>query len=81
MYLNPNKDGVFVNIGYSMKLDFDDDGRAAIPLDIDGDGDLDLAVMSLQGLHLAENRSNTKNTHTDKVDCHEVSTSRLGSKR
>jgi len=62
MYLNPNKEGAFVNIGYSMKLDFDDDGRAAIPLDIDGDGDLDLAVMSLQGLHLAENRSNMKNT-------------------
>ena len=47
-----------------MKLDFDDDGRAAIPVDIDGDGDLDLAVMSLQGLHLAENRSSSGNHFT-----------------
>jgi tetratricopeptide (TPR) repeat protein len=54
-----NPDGAFpafFDAGYVEGLDFDDDGRAAVPVDIDGDGDLDLAVLSLQGLHLMENQ-------------------------
>lgn len=45
----------FIECGYSMGVDFADDGRAVAPLDYDGDGDLDLAMLSLQGLRLLEN--------------------------
>jgi tetratricopeptide (TPR) repeat protein len=47
----------FFDAGYVMGLDFDDDGRAAIPVDIDGDGDLDLVLNSLQRLSVLENLS------------------------
>ncbi len=48
---------VFADAGYAFGLDLDDDGRAVAPVDIDGDGDLDLAIFSLQGLRLFENRA------------------------
>src|SRR5258706_14286032 len=47
----------FYASGHAFALDFPDDGRAVAPVDIDGDGDLDLAMLSLQGLRLMENRS------------------------
>ncbi len=47
----------FFDASYIQGLDFDDDGRASIPVDIDGDGDLDLAMLSLQQLHLMLNTS------------------------
>ena len=47
----------FYDSGHAFALDFPDDGRAVAPVDIDGDGDLDLAMLSLQGLRLMENRS------------------------
>ena len=51
-----NADGdSFVEMGYSVGLDHDDDGRAVAPLDVDGDGDLDLAVLNLRGLRLLMN--------------------------
>jgi Tfp pilus assembly protein PilF len=47
----------FYDAGHAFAIDFDDDGRAVVPVDIDGDGDLDLALLSLQGLRMMENRS------------------------
>ncbi|MBI2919521.1 MAG: tetratricopeptide repeat protein [Planctomycetes bacterium] len=57
-FLFYNPDGPhprFYNAGYVSGLDFDDDGRCAVPVDVDGDGDLDLVCLSLQGLRLMEN--------------------------
>ncbi|MEK7470065.1 MAG: tetratricopeptide repeat protein [Planctomycetota bacterium] len=59
-----NPDGAdprFFQSSYIYGLDFDDDGRAGVPVDIDGDGDLDLALQSLQGLRLMENTSPARN--------------------
>ena len=56
LFLNP-KGPKFYDSGHAFAVDFDDDGRAVIPVDIDGDGDLDLAMLSLQGLRLMENRT------------------------
>jgi thiol-disulfide isomerase/thioredoxin len=52
-----NVDGrdAFVEIAYSLGLDFADDGRSFAPVDIDGDGDLDIAHHSVQQLRLLEN--------------------------
>jgi len=47
----------FFETGYLYGLDADHDGRCAAPVDMDGDGDLDLALWTLQGLQLLENRS------------------------
>jgi tetratricopeptide (TPR) repeat protein len=43
------------NQAYLFGLDFDDDGRCAVPADMDGDGDLDLVTFSLQALRMIEN--------------------------
>ena len=53
---NPQGRGPFIDLGYSLGLDFIDDGRVVVPIDFDGDGDLDLATASLQRLRLLENR-------------------------
>jgi thiol-disulfide isomerase/thioredoxin len=45
----------YLEAGYALGLDFDDDGRAVAALDVDGDGDLDLAMLSLQRLRLLQN--------------------------
>ena len=50
----------FVEMGYSLGLDFIDDGRSVAPLDFDGDGDLDLAVLNVRGLRLLENTAPTR---------------------
>lgn len=55
-----NVDGPFprwFDAAYVAGLDFDDDGRSVVAVDVDGDGDLELAMQSLQGLHLLENTS------------------------
>jgi len=51
----------FYDAGHAFAIDFDDDGRAVVPVDVDGDGDLDLACLSLQGLRLMENRAPHRN--------------------
>lgn len=59
-----NPDGVggpFFDASYVLGLDFEDDGRSCVPVDVDGDGDLDLAILSLQGLRLMENRLPRRN--------------------
>lgn len=56
LFLNPGT-GRFVEAGYVRGVDSDLDGRAVLPFDPDGDGDLDLAVLSLQGLRVLENRT------------------------
>ena len=66
-YLNPRGRARFVELGYSLGLDFNDDGRAFVPIDFDGDGDLDLPVLSLQGLRLMENQLPTEGRHFARV--------------
>jgi Tfp pilus assembly protein PilF len=56
LFFNP-RGPRFFDAGHAFAIDFDDDGRAVVPVDIDGDGDLDLALLSLQGLRLLENRT------------------------
>ena len=56
-FLNVSDGRSFRELGYSVGLDFDTDGRATVPFDYDGDGDLDLALLSLQRLQLLENLS------------------------
>tara|TARA_B100001123_G_C15330904_1_gene1031175 strand:+ start:490 stop:2112 length:1623 start_codon:yes stop_codon:yes gene_type:complete len=51
----------FVRMGYVFGLDFEHDGRSAAPVDIDGDGDLDLALLTLGGLRLLENTTESNN--------------------
>ena len=53
--------GRFVEAGYVSGLDLVNDGRANVPVDVDGDGDLDIALWTLQGLVLLENRSPATN--------------------
>jgi len=48
--------GAFLEAAWLYGLDEDHDGRCAVPVDVDGDGDLDLALWTLQGLRLFENR-------------------------
>lgn len=48
--------GTFHEAAWLHGLDADHDGRCAVPVDVDGDGDLDLALWTLQGLRLFENR-------------------------
>ncbi|MCP3915122.1 MAG: tetratricopeptide repeat protein [bacterium] len=38
-------------------VDAQHDGRCVVPVDVDGDGDLDLALWTLQGLRLLDNRA------------------------
>lgn len=47
----------FFEAGWLFGLDDNHDGRCIVPFDMDGDGDLDLAILSLQGLRLYENRA------------------------
>ena len=54
-FYNPNSGDGFVEVAYSLGLDFIDDGRAFVPVDVDGDGDLDLPMASLQRFRLMEN--------------------------
>lgn len=49
--------GRFVDAAYVRGLDLASDGRSVVPVDVDGDGDLDLALWTLQGLELFENRA------------------------
>ncbi|KAF0244806.1 MAG: ASPIC/UnbV domain-containing [Planctomycetota bacterium] len=60
MFVNTDFRASFVDTAYVLGLDLDSDGRASVPVDIDGDGDLDLVALSLQGLHLLENRMPTR---------------------
>lgn len=56
LFVNPGPASPrFYDAGYVLGVDFDDDGRAVVAVDIDGDGNLDLALWSLQGLHLIRN--------------------------
>lgn len=66
-YLNPEKSSGFVELGYSLGLDFSDDGRSFAPVDIDGDGDLDIPFMSLQSLRLLENRTEGGLRHYSRI--------------
>ena len=50
----------FVSLGALSGVADARDGRASAYFDMDGDGDLDLAVLSLQGLKLFENRLSPK---------------------
>ncbi len=45
----------YVECGFGMKVDYEHDGRSAVPIDFDGDGDLDLAVLSLQHVRMLQN--------------------------
>lgn len=63
MFFNPAGFDRFFDLGYSVGLDFADDGRAFVPLDFDGDGDLDISALSLQGLRLMENRLPREGRH------------------
>lgn len=56
-FLNVARGQRFREVGYSVGLDYDSDGRANVPFDYDGDGDLDIAMLSLQRLQLFENLS------------------------
>lgn len=57
-YHNPDgATGRFIEAGYVQGVDLLSDGRAAVPVDVDGDGDLDLAMWTIQGLELLENRA------------------------
>jgi Flp pilus assembly protein TadD len=61
LFLNPDGDAPrkgrrFVEAAWNFGLDATHDGRAVAPIDFDGDGDLDLALWTLQGLRLLENR-------------------------
>ena len=61
LFLNPDGNAPragrrFVEAGWNFGLDAAHDGRAVAPIDFDGDGDLDLALWTLQGLRLLENR-------------------------
>ncbi len=46
----------FYEVGWLYGIDAQHDGRCAVPVDVDGDGDLDLALWTLTGLVLYENR-------------------------
>ncbi len=54
-FVNVEPGAPFRELGHSLGLDYDTDGRANIPFDFDGD--LDLALLSLQRLQLFENLS------------------------
>jgi len=56
-WVNPGAGAPFRELGYSVGLDYDADGRANLAFDFDNDGDLDLALLSLQRLQLLENLS------------------------
>lgn len=45
-----------VDVAYGAGLDAISDGRSVAAFDYDGDGDLDLALLSLEGLQIFENR-------------------------
>ena len=56
LFYNPEGTGRFFDAAYIFGLDADHDGRSVVPVDVDGDGDLDLALWTLSGLRLYENR-------------------------
>lgn len=61
LYHNPDgASGRFVEAGYVRGVDLLSDGRSVVPVDVDGDGDLDLAIWTIQGLELLENRAEPK---------------------
>ena len=56
LYFNVGRGQAMVDVAYAAGLDAISDGRSVAAFDYDGDGDLDLALLSLQGLQIFENR-------------------------
>jgi len=54
-FMNVGSGTPYVECGFGMGVDFEHDGRAAVPIDMDGDGDLDLAILALQGVKMMQN--------------------------